>query len=268
MAHTAAEIANALLTAGETQGALEVLNAQLEQQPEDAESRRLRAGLLLRMAQSGSGDFQAALRDLDSLAQPTAADHHTRSLIHEALGDLDAAVEAAYASRAAAPENTRIVERIVKLLMGAGRWAQAQALVAEMQQHDDWRWAQWAGDLASAMGDDHAALAQYQTVLDALENSPTNIYVQGVKAYININVAKIYYRFGQFAYALDCFNRASYLVDDPILHYHRCLIQLLLGDSNALLEGKALIAQADELLRKEMQNIDPDVYAIFTEVNG
>lgn len=269
MTHAPTEIANALLTAGEVEDALVVLNAQLDTQPDDIDARRLRAALLLRMAQAGTGDYQAALADLDSITQPTAADHHTRSLIYEALGNLAAAVDAAHASRAAAPDNSRSVERIVKLLMQAQRWAEAQALVAEMQrQHDDWRWAQWAGDVASAMGDDHDALAHYQSALDALEDSASNIYVQGVKAYININVAKIYYRFGQLAYALEGFNRASHLVDDPILRYHSCLIQLLLGDDNALVEGKALIAQADEPLRKEMRNIDHDIYAIFTEVKG
>jgi tetratricopeptide (TPR) repeat protein len=128
------------------------------------EARRLRAGVLLRLNQPAD-----ALAELDRLVQVSAGDHLQRSVAHAANGDLTAAIHAVQRALDAAPDEAfqrRALERLVMLLVKAGQFDQADALLAA--QPTDWRWLHWRGDLAAERGDLSAAAVYYTAALSDL----------------------------------------------------------------------------------------------------
>ena len=161
MPYSPLQLAEAFIRAGELVDALDALDAHLTAQPADDEARRLRASVQQRIG--GADHLRAALADLAALTLPSADDHAQESVLHYELDDWATACHALETACALRPHDERLTERLVWLLEKGGDLAAARAL-AEAQPVT-WRWAQTAGDLARAQGDDGGAAAHYRAAL-------------------------------------------------------------------------------------------------------
>lgn len=260
MAHKTLDLANALLTAGELEEALDILNTHLTTQPDDDDARRLRAGILLRKPGDGQAERQqAALNDLDAIANPNAEDHLSRSLILEALGDLNGALAAAQNALQAEAGSTRLTERIVHLLIKAGDLAAAREIIKTAQtQSDDWRWSQWAGDLAAQADDQAAAAAHYQQALTTLDQvwqkAPDNVYVAGVRAHLLVVLGHLKRRARDYRQAQAHYDAAAAtLQNDPVVKYYSGLTRALAGDQTGIAICRSAYEEANALLKAQIR---------------
>lgn len=165
MPYSAMQMAEAFIQAGELSDALESLNVHLAQSPADDSALRLRAGVLARLADESG--WRDALADLAHIAAPTPDDFITRSAILERNDQRSEALDAIHQGRAAHPHDERLAERLVHILRASGDLNSARQVAESF--HEDWRWSQWAGDLAAEAGDFSSALDHYSRAIAMLE---------------------------------------------------------------------------------------------------
>jgi tetratricopeptide (TPR) repeat protein len=194
MLYSPIQIAEACLQAGELNQALEVLDSHLQAHGADDEARRLRAEIRLRGA--GPESIRAALSDLDALGTLTAGDWLTRSVAAERLGDLDGAVEAVEQARALQPGDDHLAERLVTLLIGAGRLAEARAVLTGLPRR--WSWLRLAGDVEAAAGNPYEGIRRYAEALQHFDthHPAPNPFMQALYAEIIARRAALYARVG------------------------------------------------------------------------
>ncbi len=254
--YTPMELANAFIRTGELTDALDALNDQLSQHPDDTEARRLRAAVRLRI-----GDLTAlaeAHADLAALRDKTTGDYVQISLIAERRNELSAAIDAMTAACQLAPQDARLYERLVGLHMKAGDYAAALACV--QQQPTDWRWGQWEGDIRSNMGDYVGAIEAYQRVihdLDSRFDAHTNRVVGAIRTRVLMACGFVCRRSGRYDLADLLYDDAEiYYPDDTAIPFNRGLIRVLRGDleAGARLCRIALDATTNEALTTEMLN--------------
>ncbi len=265
--YSSLELANAFILAGELPDALETLDAYLNGFPADDAARRLRADVLLRLAGSASAGLHRALADLDALATPQPEDHYRRSVLLERLHDADAALAAIRTARSAAPQNERLAEREVTLLVAVGRFDAARAAVLARlaalpeQAPARWRWLQWAGDLAVQQNDDSTAEGLYHAALDGLtgawSTAPNNVYTAGVRAHMQVALGHIARRAGQFAAAAGLYAAAGAVLHaDPVIRFCQGLVQVGSGETDAGTQTcQSAYTDASAVLRAEMRKI-------------
>lgn len=168
MTYSLLQVAEAFVRTGELADALDILNQQLDSQPDDDTARRLRAAVLPRLPLDGDDHFRAALEDLDALTAPTADDWVQRSIILQRLDDLSGALEAMAQAQALRPDDDRVTARYLDLLLLNDRRDEARALLDTVPVK--WRWLERAGDLATRDGDHAAAARKYTAALDHLNS--------------------------------------------------------------------------------------------------
>ena len=242
MAYTPLQMAEAFIHAGELSDALDAL----DQQPGD-EARRLRAAVLLRLDQP-----QAALAELAQVATPTAQDHVQRSVMLERGGDMDGALAAMQAARGMQPENERMTERVLNLLLARNDLQAALALVRE--QPRTWRWLQWEGDVLVLLGDDQKATAHYGLALAQLEaqHDPAAVrYVTPALARLLLARAHAYRRLDDLDSAEAHYTAAAQLVpDEPAIPFYHGLLLAQRGDAaGALALCREALEAAPPVLR-------------------
>src|SRR5688572_20958320 len=116
--YTPMELANAFIRTGELNDALEALNDQLTQNPDDTEAKRLRAAVRLRIGDAIA--LAEAHADLESLLDKTTGDYTQLSLLAERQNDLSTAIQAMEEACQLAPQDARLYERLVGLYMKQG----------------------------------------------------------------------------------------------------------------------------------------------------
>ncbi|MBC8100420.1 MAG: hypothetical protein H7Y11_13330, partial [Armatimonadetes bacterium] len=171
MAYTPMELATVFIQTGELSDALAALDEQLAAQPFDDSARRLRAATRLRLRDAVS--LQAALADYAALTTPTPDDQVQRSIVHEQLGDVPAAIAAMDDVLVMQPSVERWLERQVTLLQKHGDFASALAIV-DTQPHT-WRWEQWRGDLQAGARQLATAIVAYTDALALLGAVATDL---------------------------------------------------------------------------------------------
>ena len=115
MPYSPMELAEVFIKTGEVSAALDAFNQQLTDMPDDTRARRMRAAVLLRLGDTEQ--LQQSIQDLDAVEQPTTEDHLQRSIIYERLGDRFNAIQALQSARNTAPDDERLIERHVELLI-------------------------------------------------------------------------------------------------------------------------------------------------------
>jgi len=187
------ELVEALLLAGEVDAAVAALDDHLTAQPADAAARQLRRAIWQRM---GDAHRAAALAELEQLTAPTVDDYVQRAILREAGGDLAGAIRAIRAAEGLRPFDAALLERRVRLLLRAGRTAEAIGLLNMLILGwipNGWRWLRWRGqayqqrgDLACAVSDFSAALAELTALADPpalIVNAQAQTYVQRAAGY-------------------------------------------------------------------------------------
>ncbi|MEQ8676231.1 MAG: tetratricopeptide repeat protein [Aggregatilineales bacterium] len=275
MPYSALQLAEAYLQAGELDEAIEALNQHIAATPDDP-SRRLRASILSRQPQTDA--LQQALGDLDALATSTPQDAILRSTIHQKLGDDVGALEVVLTAHDRFPEDDRLTERCLYLLRMQGKIKEARALVATLQKN--WRWSQWAGDLAR---DDHAledAVTHYSAAIDMLDTlyaldarTPAGILkndamdeaialtIMAVYARLRAVRGDIYEQSGDETKADEDFAIAqSILPDDPLIVLSRALLAAKQGAMDTAKDRCAeALTMASDSLRQTY--VLPRIYA-------
>lgn len=254
MSYTAMELAQAFIKTGELEDAIEALNTHLDEHAGDDAARRLRIQVLLRLGEPAQ--LQRALADWNELIQPTAADQIDLSVLHQRLGNLDAAIAAVQVAHSAAPTDERVAERLLDLFIKAERFEDAVALIR--QQERSWRWLEREGDVLVAMGDDVLATARYGLVLAQLEDLTGTLradYLQALRVRVLMARAHAYRRLGQIETAREHYQAAqAILPDDPTIGFNLGLLTAIDGErEKAVTQCRSAFAQASPVLQAEMR---------------
>lgn len=245
MPYSPLELAEAFIKTGELPDALDALNTHLAQSPQDADARRMRAGVHLRLDQ-----LQAALADLAGLDAPD--DRLMRATIHERMGDLEQALAAVEGEG-----EDRLIERRLDLLHKLGRIPAARTLADGLPRV--WRWSQWSGDLAMAAGDDAAAVGHYSAALGGLPPQNTNA-LRGIAARLLLARGDAHLATQAWDAADADYGAAAEIIpDEPMIAFNRGLIRYHQGDrQTGLAQCKQAIESAPAVMRPAMQAALPD----------
>lgn len=266
MTYPPMQLAHAYIRTGELADALAALNDQLAQHPDDAEARRLRAAVLLRVP--GSDHLAKALADLEHLPAKTAADYMQLSVLAERLGDYPRATAAMRQAVTADPQDARLLERLLGLHMQQGDWPGALAIVRA--QAADWRWRQWEGDIRLRMQEFAAAAAAYEQALALLaaRTPEANPLLRAMHTRMVLAQAYALRRCGQYAAAEQGYRAAQQAQpDDPTIAFNLGTLRALRGDLAGGVAAcrAALAATHNPQLVFEMRQTlqtDPDLQAL------
>jgi tetratricopeptide (TPR) repeat protein len=242
------ELAQAFISTGELQDALDALNTHLNAQPEDDEARRLRADVLTRFNEAAS--IQSALVDLRQLQHPTAEDWHKRAILSQMLGDISAAHEAYHEALVLRPADERLTEQWMRLYQSQADFASAQQLVETMPH--TWRWRGHAGEIYEALGQYAPAYATYSEAIaqllllseqDGEESNPQPVgWAAPFEAELRLRRANICVLEGLYTEAKRDYRMAAELIpDDPVIPFKLGIVAYLQGDQ---LDGQAQCQQA------------------------
>lgn len=239
MTYSPMQLADAFISAGELDDALQALDQQLDATPTDDNARRLRVQVLMRLG--GKQQLEQALHDLNQLP-PQPVDGHMRSVVLERLGRPQAALAAAQAALDAAKDKrlaSRLLERVLGLMRQQGHIKNALRLAL---RHD---WVQWAADAAADLHDDAQAITYYTQALariDGLRGQVAAQIVDNIRARVLLKRAGAYQRSGHFADAdADYIAAHEIIPDDPMIPFNRGLIAVCRGKTE---DGKKLVRQA------------------------
>lgn len=255
MPYSPMQLAEAFVKTGELTDALDALNQQLDEQPHDEEARRLRIDVFLRLEEEDY--LQHALVDITALEDITVADYQRESVLQERLGNVDKAIAAMYKGCKLAPENERLTERLLHLLMSQKQYSDALKLVHE--QDKSWRWLQYGGDILVLSREDTLAITQYEAVLELLEEQVGVLradYLQAIKARVILALAHAYRRLSQTNTAREYYDLAQTLIPkDPTIGFNLGLLDALSNDlDKAVNRCKTALKNAPTMLRDEMLN--------------
>lgn len=226
MPYSPLELADAFIRAGELEDALDALNQHLADP--NAEKRdevlRLRAQVLARFPDQPER-LRAALGDYAALRAPTAEDEDRRAALYAQLGDARAAADALGRARALKPDDDRLTERQIALLVEHGWLDEAAELVAALPE--TWRWLVWRGDIAIDRKQDTEALAHYTKALADFEAHVdlSSKLAANLKAQLLIKRARAYRHLKRCDEAeADYLAAEAIIPNDPTLMFNRGLL--------------------------------------------
>ena len=256
MSYTSMELAEVFIRTGELDDALEALAEQLTASPDDAEARRLRASVLLRLPTEDN--LAGALADINSLAQPNASDFVQRSIIYEKQGELKEAIaDTRKALKASADDDkARLHERLLELLLKSENYDEALAEIRS--QPRTFIWLEREADVLAQMGDDMLATARYGLVLSKMQDTfdiEQNPHHRAMMARVLMARADAYFRAEHFDLAIEHYEHAKTLSDDPTIAFNLGLIALLKNDKDRAIQlCENALAHASKFVREQMLN--------------
>ena len=260
MAYSPMELATVFIKTGELEDALAALDEHLVAETDDDTARRLRANVLMRLRREG--ELEQALSDIQALSLLTLDDHVRKSIILEYMGRQEDAVQSMRDAYQLAPDDARVVERYVKLLVAVRQFDDALKLIKE--QTDDWQWAQWAGDIHIKQDDDASAVAGYSQALKQLGEQfdvADNRHAAAMQARLLLARGHAYRRLNQLQAAeADYLSAQAIQPDDPSIGFNLGLLKALAGDTTGALQlCREAIHDAPETLRQAMlESLDAD----------
>ncbi|MGB7340201.1 MAG: tetratricopeptide repeat protein [Phototrophicaceae bacterium] len=264
MPYTPMELANAFIKTGELDDAIIALQEHLEQNQADDEARRLYIQVQMRL--SRGDDLANLIYEFDSLGDKTSDDWQLQSVIHERLDTLPLAIDAIRQALDLIPDDERLTERYLDLLLKNHDYEVALNLVRG--QAKSWRWLEREGDILVLLGNDILATARYGLVLahlDALMDSVHDDYLQSLKARVILARAHAYRRLEHTDIAEALYLEARAIVgDDVTIAFNLGLLAYMNGDMNEAIEQcKAALAAASATLRDHMlRSLDEDAQFI------
>jgi tetratricopeptide (TPR) repeat protein len=255
MPYTPMQLAEAFLKTGEIQDALDALNQELRDTPDNETARRLRIQTLTSLG--GQPNLEQATHDFATISTLTAEDYQRLSILQERLGAIPASIEAISKARQLAPQDERLTERYLDLLLRQKAYQAALELVK--QQGSAWRWLEREGDILALLGDDLTATGRYGLVLTQLDNFEGVIrpdYLQALKARVLLARAHAYRRLGEADIAQEHYQSAQlFLPKDPTIAFNLGLLEALRGDrAAAISQCQSALNSASPSLKDEMLN--------------
>jgi len=226
------ELAVAFIRAGELTDALDALDEQVANEPDDVDARRTRAEVLLRLG--GAAHWEKALADIEAVGTPTAADHYMRSVLLGRLGRTEAARDAAQAAVDAAADDVFRGKAAARLLDLTQQLGDAAGALEIAREHD---WAGRAAEAALALGDAAAAYEYYTEALaraEKLEGTIADEIAANIRARVRLGRAGAALRAGMLDEAEADYAAAGAVIpDDPMIPFNRGEIALRRGDTAA-----------------------------------
>lgn len=211
------ERAEAFLRAGELDEALAALDEHLQTHPDDADARRLRIDMLIRLP----GRAHEAIEALNALPDHTIDDYVARygALLPLRLPGVDDLLIQAYGRFSAPPA---LAELVLDVLRRRGASDQALELLADLPKTP--HWLAWSGEFHALNGDYRVAAAHFCSALDALgENKDPLVQLQ--RATLLLKRADAYRRLKQYADAdADYLAAEAIIPDDPMIAFNRGLL--------------------------------------------
>lgn len=251
MSYSPMELAYAFLQTGEYDDALDALNEQVKNEPDDTEARILRASLLIRMGDTNK--LNQAITDLENIDNKTAEQLRLLSVAYERQQQLDKAIEFTQKAHSLAPDDERLTERLVTLLRNTKQIDEAIALVR--QQSRSWRWLQWEGDLLLEDGNAVLAIARYGLVLAQLDEiDMRDDYRNAMKLRLLSARATAYRMMQQYDLAQEHYEQAQKLMPNDItLQFNIGVIGALNGDfDNGIISARNALDNASNTMRQHM----------------
>lgn len=253
MPYSAMELAEVFLKTGELDDALDALNQQLDNQPDDDYARRLRIQTNLRLL--NASNLTCTLDDLEKLKQKSATDYQTESIIYQKMGNLDKAIQAIQHGQQLEPQNERLTERLIDLLLNTEQYQTALDIIRE--QEKNWRWLEREGDVLALLDNDILAIARYGLVLahlSELDGIMNENYLQALKLRVILARAHAYRRLDYTDLARDLYESAQAITgDDATITFNLGLLAEIDGQHNqAIKHCQQALDNAPKLLRQSM----------------
>lgn len=253
MPYTAMELADAFIKTGELDDAVIALREHLEQHQQDDEARRLYIQVQMRL--SAGDDLVTLINNFDFLSEKTADDWRLQSTIYEQNNQVILAIESIRHARKITPNDERLTERYLDLLLKNEQYDNALTLVRE--QAKTWRWLEREGDILALIGNDRLATARYGLVLahlSELEGTMRDDYLQSLKLRVILARAHAYRRLEHYDLAEALYLEAQDILgDDLTIQFNLGLLAYLNGDANtALMKCREALDKASDTLRTHM----------------
>lgn len=155
MSYTSMQLAEVFIQTGELEDALEALNQQLQDEPDDHDARRLRASVLQRF--DDRKRLELALNDFENIPSQTVDDLVQQSVIYERLDKMGDAIQVMQKAHQQAPDKERILERLIELMMSQKQYSEVIIIIKKAPQ--TWRWLMRLADAYSMNNNPENALA-------------------------------------------------------------------------------------------------------------
>jgi tetratricopeptide (TPR) repeat protein len=196
----------------------------------DADDKRILAGIYIK-----TGEFQRAIEVIENIAKPSDNDYYSLAIMYESIGNTPKALENYCAFCATGQPSLELGNKIVRMLVGARRYDEADSLVGriENQAGEKAELFDCRGVIALARGDTAAAIHHFNRAI-ATDSS----YMESAR-----NAAQVYLQKNNYAMAI------SYYV---LLYDRNALYQQVYGRTLAVLYYYNRQYAASETLLKKM----------------
>ncbi|GAB5492445.1 MAG: hypothetical protein Phog2KO_26600 [Phototrophicaceae bacterium] len=253
MPYSAMELAEVFLRTGELTDALDALNEQLSEYPDDDYARRLRIQTNMRLLDRSS--LKSALNDLTQLTEKIATDYQTQSIIYQKMGNSDKALKIMQTAHDIDPQDERITEGLIDLLVGAEQYELALEIIRE--QEKNWRWLEREGDILILIGNDILAIARYGLVLahlSELDGIMNENYLQALKLRVMLARAHAYRRLDYTDLARELYETAQTIIgEDATITFNLGLLAEIDGQHRqAISNCRKALANASPILQQTM----------------
>jgi tetratricopeptide (TPR) repeat protein len=256
MSYTPMQLAEAFIKTGELTDALDALNQQLSDDPNDNNARRLRASVLLRLAEPVH--LQVALDDLKQLSDISTDDYVQQSVIYERMNQTANAIQAMQTAYQQSPDRERILERLVELLIHEMRYSEVLDILNHAPQ--TWRWLMRQADVYVLNNNPTEAL----TALNQAQTHLQTVFPDLLSPVSRNTMAQIHIARGKVHMTLDNLKAAEADFRDALYH--------IPDDATLLFNLGLIFARSDKLTRAEkhckkaLDGASPYIREILIEV--
>lgn len=256
MSYTPMQLAEVFIKTGELTDALEALNQQLQDKPNDNEARRLRASVLLRIEKPEH--FHMALADLQQLSDASADDYVQQSVIYERSNQIDEAIQAMQTAHQLLPDGERILERLVELLTHQKQYAEVLDLVKSAPQ--TWRWLMRQADIHTLNDHPNEALI----ALDLAQAQLEIVFPDLLSPVSRNTMAQIHVARGQVHMKLDNLKAAEKDYKDAL--YHIPDDATILFNLGLICARRDMLTRAERYCKQAFANASPYIRQMLIDV--
>jgi tetratricopeptide (TPR) repeat protein len=225
------------LESGKFMQALILVKGNRQASELDPDDKRVLAGIYIK-----TGEFQRAIEVLESISKPSENDYYSLAIMYESMGNTAKAIKNYLAFFAGGQPSVELGNKIVRMLVGAGRLDDADSLIAriEAQTGETAALFNCRGVVALARGDTAAALNQFKRAI-AVDST----YLESAR-----NAAQVYLQKNDYQQAIQYYE---------LLYDRKPQYQLVYGRTLAVLYYyNRQYAASESLLKKMLESAFDD----------